>query len=466
MRKRMIRAVAPVVCGVFGMMGAGAAAEEPLVSAPFVILVKDAETGRPVPMVELRTVHGVQYFTDNAGVVAFDEPGFAGRKVYFHVAGPGYSVAEDGFGLRGSRLEVGPGKEAEIEVKREQLAERMFRITGAGRFHHSVRAGLPTPAWAEELNANAIGQDSAHTVEMGGKLYWFWGDTNRLEYPLGIFHMAAATSPLPAPDPAEGGISLTYFRDEKGDAREVAKMPGEGPSWLSGFTVLKDEGGKEHLVATYVKVRGFIDVYRRGLSEWDADEEMFRPVHTFPDDTLKSDLFPHGHPVRHRVGDKEYVYYGTGFPKMRIPAEYGAWKDAGKYQAVESDVALTDVKTGEAVEPHYATVAWNPFRECYVALFARAPKAMGALSETWYTEAPAPEGPWRKAVLVATHGAHSFYNPLQHPQFAQEGGRILYFEGTYTTLFTDRAVPTPRYDYNQILYRLDLGKVAEEMGKE
>ncbi|MBA3700832.1 MAG: hypothetical protein H0W78_18440, partial [Planctomycetes bacterium] len=32
----------------------------------------------------------------------------------------------------------------------------------------------------------------------------------------------------------------------------------------------------------------------------------------------------------------------------------------------------------------------------------------------------------------------------------------LFFEGTYTTLFTDNKSPTPRYDYNQILYRLDL----------
>ncbi len=28
-------------------------------------------------------------------------------------------------------------------------------------------------------------------------------------------------------------------------------------------------------------------------------------------------------------------------------------------------------------------------------------------------------------------------------------------EGTYTTEFADHARPTPRYNYNQILYRLD-----------
>ena len=30
------------------------------------------------------------------------------------------------------------------------------------------------------------------------------------------------------------------------------------------------------------------------------------------------------------------------------------------------------------------------------------------------------------------------------------------FEGTYTVEFADRARPTPKFNYNQILYRLDL----------
>jgi hypothetical protein len=32
----------------------------------------------------------------------------------------------------------------------------------------------------------------------------------------------------------------------------------------------------------------------------------------------------------------------------------------------------------------------------------------------------------------------------------------LLFEGTYTTTFENHAFPTARYDYNQILYRLEL----------
>ena len=55
-----------------------------------------------------------------------------------------------------------------------------------------------------------------------------------------------------------------------------------------------------------------------------------------------------------------------------------------------------------------------------------------------------------------THERYSFYNPMQHPYWAREGGKVIYFEGTYTTIFSGNRNPTPRYDYNQILYRLDL----------
>ena len=37
---------------------------------------------------------------------------------------------------------------------------------------------------------------------------------------------------------------------------------------------------------------------------------------------------------------------------------------------------------------------------------------------------------------------------------------VLIFEGTYTAEFADRPPPTPRYNYNQMLYRLDLDDPA------
>jgi hypothetical protein len=77
----------------------------------------------------------------------------------------------------------------------------------------------------------------------------------------------------------------------------------------------------------------------------------------------------------------------------------------------------------------------------------------------WYSEADSPQGPWGKAVRIATHDKQSFYNPIQHPYFDADGGRTIYFEGTYTNTFTD-APATQRYNYNQVMYRLDLDHPA------
>ena len=41
----------------------------------FQIQVVDDRSGRGVPLVELRTVHGTRYYTDSNGLVAFCEPG-------------------------------------------------------------------------------------------------------------------------------------------------------------------------------------------------------------------------------------------------------------------------------------------------------------------------------------------------------------------------------------------------------
>jgi hypothetical protein len=58
---------------------------------------------------------------------------------------------------------------------------------------------------------------------------------------------------------------------------------------------------------------------------------------------------------------------------------------------------------------------------------------------------------------VLRHKQYNFYNPAQYAFSDQDDGRLIYFEGTYTLSFAAGDVPTPRYDYNQIMYRLDLG---------
>ena len=161
---------------------------------PFVIKVVDEATGRGVPLVKLSTVHKVNYITDNAGVVAFDEPGLMHGPIFFTVSSHGYEFPKNGLGFRGKRLMAIPGKSATITIKRINIAERLCRLTGAGLYHHSVRVGLPVPIKQPLLNAKVLGSDSVHTAIFANKLYWLWGDTNRPRYPLGI-----SMSPWPPP---------------------------------------------------------------------------------------------------------------------------------------------------------------------------------------------------------------------------------------------------------------------------
>src|SRR3954453_17971384 len=90
----------------------------------FRIEVVDDETGRGVPLVELRTVNQIRLVTDSNGIAAFDEPGLMeGRPVFFHVSSHGYEFARDGFGYRGKALEVRPGGSARLKIRRINVAE-------------------------------------------------------------------------------------------------------------------------------------------------------------------------------------------------------------------------------------------------------------------------------------------------------------------------------------------------------
>ena len=80
------------------------------------------------------------------------------------------------------------------------------------------------------------------------------------------------------------------------------------------------------------------------------------------------------------------------------------------------------------------------------------------LGEIWLTEAAGPEGPWVNARKVLSHDDYTFYNPVLHPEFFTADSPLIYFEGTYTTMFSSNKQPTPRWEYNQVLYQVDLSK--------
>src|SRR5215218_1271092 len=148
MTKSTLRAVAMMFVGVACTAVARAAAPV----EHFAIHVTDEQTGRGVPMVELRTTNSVSYYTDSAGFVAFDEPGLMDRKVFFDVSSHGYDFPANAFGIRGVTLDVKAGGSAEVKVKRLNIAERLYRITGSGIYRDSVLLGRKPPIDQPMLN--------------------------------------------------------------------------------------------------------------------------------------------------------------------------------------------------------------------------------------------------------------------------------------------------------------------------
>jgi hypothetical protein len=107
---------------------------------------------------------------------------------------------------------------------------------------------------------------------------------------------------------------------------------------------------------------------------------------------------------------------------------------------------------------HGGSVRWNAHRQRWIFLgVATGGKdAPSFLGEVWYAESRSPDGPWTRTVKVASHPRYSFYNPVHHSFMDQRNGQIIHFEGTWSAEFSGNPLKTPRYDYNQILYRLDL----------
>ena len=64
--------------------------------------------------------------------------------------------------------------------------------------------------------------------------------------------------------------------------------------------------------------------------------------------------------------------------------------------------------------------------------------------------------------LVATPSwsQYSCYNPVMLPQLDLKGGRFTHFSCTFTDSFSNAPVKVPEYDYNNLVFRIDLDAVG------
>ncbi len=467
----------------------------------FAIQVVDQDTGRGVPLVELTTTNRTTYYTDSNGLIAFYEPGLMGQDVHFLVKSHGYEYPKDAFGYAGLTLKVTEGGSAEIRIKRINIAERLYRITGQGIYSDSLLLGRNVPTKQPAINGLVMGQDSVVTAVYKGKLFWIWGDTGKPSYPLGNFHTTGATSLLPGKgglDP-DTGVDLTYFTAEDGFTKQLAPTPGPGPTWLSGMIVLPDEKKQERLYAHYSKVDQSMKTLEAGLMLFNDEKEQFEKAVQVP---LDAPINSAGCPFRVMDQGTERIFFSpltraqADIAHLTDPSSYEAftclkpgsrkdkpevdrddngrarfdWKrdtsplfpqdeakliKDGKLRPEDALFHIQDADTGDPIGYHGASVSWNPYRGRWVMILSQIFGTF-TLSEVWYLEADTPLGPWVYARKIVTHDKYTFYNPWHHTEFDKENGRIIFFEGTYTAWISGNDNPTPRYDYNQIMYKLDL----------
>jgi hypothetical protein len=430
------------------------------------------------------------------------------QRVFFYVRSDGYECPKDGFGFAGVALRTDEKGGAEIKIRRINLAERLYRITGAGIYRDSVLLDEPVPIRQPLMNGQVLGQDSVMAVPWRGRLWWFWGDTLRPRYPLGQFQMSGATSLLPGQgglDPAVG-IDLEYFVDREGFSRPMCPVDTAKPVWIRGIAAIPGESGRPTLVGHYAVMKSLGEMVEHGLVVFDEETEQF--VRRVQFDLNRPWHCPLDQAVEIREGGQTYLAFISAYAIVRVRptlkdmsdqsqyetftclepgARYDAlrprvehdraghavygWKRgtdpitpaqerklivAGKIRPAEAYFQPQDLDSREAIELHRGSLAWNEFRRKWILIAVQTGGKSSLLGEVWYSEADAPTGPWRWARKIVTHNKYTFYKPVHHPFFDQQGGRIIYFEGTYANTFSGNPSFTPRYDYNQIMYRLDL----------
>jgi hypothetical protein len=425
----------------------------------------DACTVWPVPGVELRTVHGVRFVSDNAGLIAFDLPELMGRETWLSLHGHGYSVSDQALtktmGYCGVCLVPAPGKTIRVAVERKILARRLGRMTGAGLFAEAHKLGLHLD-WAE---SGVLGADSVVTADFGGRMMWFWGDTRLAHHPLGIFNVSAAYTehfqppPMPPLRPSFTYISKRKSAHSEMRPRGVAAVPGDGPTWIWGAVTLPDAQGLPHLVAAAVKIRDKLHEYRWDLVEWNVQEEVFQPIETvWSEDAAhpKPPTVPEGHAVPWTDHEgRDCILFCRPFPILRTPATYEGWRDSTTWQPLAAATSAT-TPAGQTIPVHRGHIAWHPWRRKWLAIFTQRGGKSSSLGEIWLAEASDPIGPYIDAHKVLSHDTYTFYNPVLHPQFFRADSPLVYFEGSYTSEFSGNKMPTPRWDYNQVMYQVDL----------
>jgi hypothetical protein len=462
----------------------------------FAIRAVDSVTMRGVPLVEFAPAAGEAQWSDSQGMVAYCDPDSVGTTVTFTVTTDGYALAS---GTTVSLATTAGGSQT-VPLVREYAGECLYRVTGQGIYRDSVLLGLKTPLANPDIDGLVMGQDTPSTFVYGGTLWWLWQDTERAAYPLGNFDTSGATSALPG----DGGLSpdlgsnTTYFVDSNEFSRGMVDttadpMAASGSAagiWLGDIVAVVDPQGQTQIFGNY---------YANAKTPWNALAELDPTTSTFDyvADYPDGATIPGGRSLL--VKDASGITYAYWSNPVRFPATVAGVSDFAALQAfsalpadggtalatnpdgtlayawtagaapvtaaaltaahVDGDQGLdghvTDIASGAGVQVANDSAMWNDYRKRFSKIIQQQ-YGTSFLGESWYIEGDTPLGPWVYARKVVTHDdGYTFYNPNIVPYFSEAGGRIIFYDATYTAAYTS-LTPTPRYNYNEIMYRLDL----------
>ncbi len=306
-----------------------------------------------------------------------------------------------------------------------------------------------------------MGSDSVQMIPYRGKLFWIWGDTNLAHYPLGNFHVTAATSPIPDRDKERDtqstigdALNLTYFVDkETGRPKKILPDAAPGAVWLFGAFTFQDEHHNELLIAHYSRHLSLGNMVEHGIAIWNDEKEVFEKKVTF--DILNNWQHPRGQAVHVKQPEGEFIYFVESFANTRVRANLDDILDPSQYQSLvwnaesksyqwQSALPPTTQKdelakllanemnasdsrynlefNGQSIVIHRSSIQWNDYRRRWVLIGNEMNRNNDPshLGEVWFAESESIEGPWTNATKIATHPKQSFYNPRQHPVFSSK----------------------------------------------
>ena len=291
-----------------------------------------------MPLVELSDRQRDPLCHRQQRVAAFDEPGLMDQKVFFHVRSHGYEFPKDGFGYRGkafrSRRAGGHAEDHAGQHRRAALPR--------DRRRHLPRQRPGRRSSADPTSRSSTARCSAPTAwstrVYRGKVYWFWGDTNR---------PGLSAGQLPRPRchvrrcRAKAGSSPRRHQPELLPRREglrhgpLPRCPGNGPDLdRRASVVLARPRRRERMFAGLrqgpaaaggLRARAGRIRSRNEASStrWPSSRGAAGSPASIPT-AIRSCTSEDG---------VEYVYFAHPYPLMRVPADPERSADPAAYEA-------------------------------------------------------------------------------------------------------------------------------------